>query len=228
MAIICLFWKKPKTKQSHDFIAEELLASLWDIINTIFLQWILPSLWWHKWIHQEWALLSLALVQEDFPFLHPLAGAKQHLQPFDHDQNFLFLALMMPHSQFFFFLKIKLSSLSSYETNVSFCHFGETSRFAEPSFWALAAKEVFLNVWNYPEALANLRAFPRAWIPHFWSFKPVGWLLSHAWVDIKSKCMKKQVQALYFGLKAQYIHTTATNPRDAKLWKEGRENTRTT
>lgn len=99
----------------------------------------------------------------------------------------------------FLFLKIELSPLSSCETSASFCHFGKTSQFTKPSFWALAATEVFLSVWTYPEALADLRTFPRAWIPHFWPFKPFGWLLSHAWVDIKSKCMKTKSRLCTLG-----------------------------
>lgn len=96
-----MFTLKKKPKNNPMTLFQRNCWPHFGIINTLFLQWILTSLWWLKWIHQEWALLSLAGVQEDFPFLHPLAGAKQHLQPFDPDQNFLFLALRMPHPQFF-------------------------------------------------------------------------------------------------------------------------------
>lgn len=87
-----------KKKKKHDWIRVELLASLWHH-KYCFFQWILTSLWRHKWIQQKGALLSLAVVQQGFLFLHSLTGAKQHLQVFGHDQMFLFLALRMPHSQ---------------------------------------------------------------------------------------------------------------------------------
>lgn len=147
MAIMCLSWKKNKKSMT---LFQRNCWPHFDIINTVFLWRILTSLWWHKWVQQEWALLSLAVVQQGFLFLQPLTGAKQHLQVFDHDQNFLFLHLGCPIPNFF--LKIEFHSSSSCETSANFCHFGETSQFTGPSFQALSAKVGFLNVWTYPEA----------------------------------------------------------------------------